>query len=90
MVVYWDEEPGITVGHLPREIAKACYFFTTYMARGGTEMWFNKRLQVGKNWKLFAEFGGYIFNFGTGVPKNKRCRNFRSNMVTMYVRLTML
>ena len=28
MVVYRDKEPGvIVVGHLPREIAKACYFF---------------------------------------------------------------
>ena len=29
-------------------------------AWGGAEIWFNKRLQVGKNWKLFAEFEGNI------------------------------
>ena len=30
MTVYRDQEPGVIVRHLPREIAKACYFFTIH------------------------------------------------------------
>lgn len=31
--MYQDQEPGVIVGHMPREIAKACYFFP-YMVVG--------------------------------------------------------
>ena len=30
MAVYRMEEPGIVAGHLPREIAKTCYFFAKH------------------------------------------------------------
>ena len=29
-----------------------------------------KRLSVENNWNLLAEIRGYLFHFGTGVPKN--------------------
>ena len=34
------------------------------------EVRFNKRLSVEINWNLLAEIRGYLFHFGTGVPKN--------------------
>ena len=30
MAVYREKEPGVIVRHLPREIAKACYFFAKH------------------------------------------------------------
>ena len=30
MVVYWDEEPLVIVGHMLREIAEIYYFFTKH------------------------------------------------------------
>ena len=30
MAVYWSEEPAVIVGHLPREIGKACNFFSKH------------------------------------------------------------
>ena len=33
MAVYRSEEPTVVVGHLPREIAKACYYFSKHNGR---------------------------------------------------------
>ena len=41
----------------------------------------NKRLHVEIKLNSLAEIRRYLFNFGTGVPKNQRCRNFRRNTV---------
>ena len=30
MVVFWDEELLVIVGHMPQEIAEMCYFFTKH------------------------------------------------------------
>ena len=30
MAVYRDEDPGVIVGHLPREISKTCHYFTRH------------------------------------------------------------
>ena len=30
MAVYYDEDPGVVVGHLPREILKISYYFTRH------------------------------------------------------------
>ena len=33
MAVYHNEEPGVIVGHLSREIAKTCYYFTRHKGK---------------------------------------------------------
>ena len=40
-------------------------------------MLFDKRVQVEKDWKMFAKFGCCIFNFGTGLLKNKSYINLK-------------
>ena len=30
MAIYCDEDPGVIVGHLPREISKTCHYFTRH------------------------------------------------------------
>lgn len=38
MAVYRDEEPGVIVGHLPREIAKTCYYCTRHEGTNSGEV----------------------------------------------------